>query len=96
MLTTVVPLSLQVRSLTSARGKGASGVLHEAMSSRGTTGNTQVQSPLNATTATGKGAGSCGAGPLMGRGRAGCLVPWDLSQAPLSGTQAWECLLLLH
>lgn len=31
-----------------------SGVLHEAMSSRGTTGNTQVQSPLNATTATGK------------------------------------------
>ena len=31
-----------------------SGVLHEAMSLRGTTGNTQVQSPLNATTATGK------------------------------------------
>nr|XP_014691896.1 Krueppel-like factor 7 isoform X4 [Equus asinus] len=45
--------SVKVRSLTSARGKGASGVLHEAMSSRGTTGNTQVQSPLNATTATG-------------------------------------------
>ncbi|KAF6114353.1 Kruppel like factor 7 [Phyllostomus discolor] len=43
----------RVRSLISARGKGVSGVLHEAMSSRGTTGNTQVQSPLNATTATG-------------------------------------------
>lgn len=44
-----------MRSLISAHGKGVSGVLHEAMSSRGTTGNTQVQSPLNATTATGKG-----------------------------------------
>ena len=43
-----------MRSLISARGKGVSGVLHEAMSLRGTTGNTQVQSPLNATTATGK------------------------------------------
>uniref|UniRef100_A0A8D1W3A8 KLF transcription factor 7 n=1 Tax=Sus scrofa TaxID=9823 RepID=A0A8D1W3A8_PIG len=42
-----------VRSLISAHGKGVSGVLHEAMSSQGTTGNTQVQSPLNATTATG-------------------------------------------
>lgn len=43
-----------MRSLISAHGKGVNGVLHEAMSSRGTTGNTQVQSPLNATTATGK------------------------------------------
>lgn len=44
-----------MRSLISARGKVVSGVLHGVMSSRGTTGNTQVQSPLNATTATGKG-----------------------------------------
>ncbi|PNI67127.1 KLF7 isoform 7 [Pan troglodytes] len=43
----------QVRSLISAHGRDVSGVLHEAMSSRGTTGNTQVQSPSNATTATG-------------------------------------------
>lgn len=42
-----------VRSLTSAHGKDVSGVLHGAMSSQGTTGNTQVQSPLSATTATG-------------------------------------------
>ncbi|XP_004576953.1 Krueppel-like factor 7 isoform X6 [Ochotona princeps] len=45
--------SVKVRSLTSAHGKDASGVLQEATSSQGTTGNTQVQSPLNATTATG-------------------------------------------
>ncbi|XP_077686203.1 Krueppel-like factor 7 isoform X2 [Eretmochelys imbricata] len=45
--------SVKVRSLTSARGKGASGVLHEATSSRGTTGNTQGQNPLNATIVTG-------------------------------------------
>lgn len=43
----------QVRSLTSAHGKDVSGVLHGAMSSQGTTGNTQVQSPLSVTTATG-------------------------------------------
>ncbi|XP_053900550.1 Krueppel-like factor 7 isoform X2 [Malaclemys terrapin pileata] len=45
--------SVKVRSLTSARGKGASGVLHEATSSQGTTGNTQGQNPLNATIVTG-------------------------------------------
>ncbi|XP_032866798.1 Krueppel-like factor 7 isoform X2 [Tyto alba] len=45
--------SVKVRSLTSARGKGASGVLHGATSSRGITESTRVQSPLNATIATG-------------------------------------------
>lgn len=49
----VFSFPLQVRNHTSAHGKGASGVLHEAMSSRGTTGNTQVQNPLNATIVTG-------------------------------------------
>lgn len=42
-----------MRSLTSARGKGASGVLHGATSSRGITESTRVQSPLNATIVTG-------------------------------------------
>ncbi|XP_042678372.1 Krueppel-like factor 7 isoform X2 [Centrocercus urophasianus] len=45
--------SMKVRSLTSARGKGASGVLHGATSSRGITESTRVQSPLNATIVTG-------------------------------------------
>ncbi|XP_010217340.1 PREDICTED: Krueppel-like factor 7 isoform X2 [Tinamus guttatus] len=45
--------SMKVRSLTSARGKGASGVLHGVTSSRGITESTRVQSPLNATIATG-------------------------------------------
>ncbi|XP_066409694.1 Krueppel-like factor 7 isoform X2 [Molothrus aeneus] len=44
--------SVKVRSLTSARGKGASGVLHGATSSRGITESTRVQSPLNATIVT--------------------------------------------
>ncbi|XP_062434793.1 Krueppel-like factor 7 isoform X2 [Rhea pennata] len=45
--------SMKVRSLTSVRGKGASGVLHGATSSRGITESTRVQSPLNATIVTG-------------------------------------------
>ncbi|KAM9631215.1 Krueppel-like factor 7 isoform 3-T7 [Morphnus guianensis] len=48
--------SVKVRSLTSARGKGASGVLHGATSSRGITESTRVQSPLNATIVTGNAA----------------------------------------
>nr|XP_054492615.1 Krueppel-like factor 7 isoform X2 [Agelaius phoeniceus] len=44
--------SVKVRSLTSARGKGASGVLHGVTSSRGITESTRVQSPLNATIVT--------------------------------------------
>ncbi|XP_025905742.1 Krueppel-like factor 7 isoform X2 [Nothoprocta perdicaria] len=43
----------KVRSLTSARGTGASGALHAATSSRGITESTRAQSPSNATTATG-------------------------------------------
>lgn len=92
-------LFLQVRSLISAHGKGVSGVLHEAMSSQGTTGNTQVQSPLNATTATGKETKK-----LLGWGRE--MVEWaggwagrvllGLSQVCLPETQVWACLLLLH
>lgn len=53
---TVLSSPLQVRSLTSARGKGASGVLHGATSSRGITESTRVQSPLNATIVTGNAA----------------------------------------
>lgn len=51
---------LQVRSLTSARGKGASGVLHGVTSSQGITESTRVQSPLNATIVTGNAAFSYG------------------------------------
>lgn len=92
-------LSSQEKSLTDAHGKGVSGVLHEAMSSQGTTGNTQVQSPLNATTATGKETKK-----LLGWGRE--MVEWaggwagrvllGLSQVCLPETQVWACLLLLH
>lgn len=88
-----------MRSLISAHGKGVSGVLHEAMSSQGTTGNTQVQSPLNATTATGKEMQK-----LVGRERE--TVKWvggwvgrallASSQASLEETRAWGCLVLLH
>lgn len=53
---TLLSSPLQVRSLTSARGKGASGVLHGATSSRGITESTRVQSPLNATIVTGNAA----------------------------------------
>lgn len=76
-------ISLQVRSLISARGKGVSGVLHEAMSSRGTTGNTQVQSPLNATTATGKETQKLrdGEGGRRG-GRVGCPCVLGFIESP--------------
>lgn len=75
-----------MRSLISAHGKGVSGVLHEAMSSRGTTGNTQVQSPLNATTATGKGTQKLlgWAGDLGGGLEDGCRVLFISSQASLT------------
>lgn len=59
-----------------------SGVLHEAMSSQGTTGNTQVQSPLNATTATGKETSK-----LAGRERVKWVGGW-VGRALLASSQA--------
>lgn len=65
---TLLSSPLQVRSLTSARGKGASGVLHGATSSRGITESTRVQSPLNATIVTGNAASSRGVWAKCGHG----------------------------
>lgn len=70
---TVLSSPLQVRSLTSARGKGASGVLHGATSSRGITESTRVQSPLNATIVTGNAA------PNGVQETCGLLCPRDLA-----------------
>lgn len=79
---TLLSSPLQVRSLTSARGKGASGVLHGATSSQGITESTRVQSPLNATIVTGNAASYCGVqakcGPREWRGAARPLAAWPL------------------
>lgn len=69
------------------------------MSPQGTTGNTQVQSPLNATTATGKEMQK-----LVGRERetvkwvggwVGRALPGFITSLSQE-TRAWGCLVLLH